>query len=942
MASRRTGAVVGALALGLALAPTPTGASAHAENTAPASGLAPLLRDMDGPAVAGVARGVDLASMAWPGRVAVTSYSVSEPAHGSLVGNCASGACTYVPDEGHLGADELVVTATNAAGTSLPATLRLTTRPNLPPTVYDDRRILDAGATLRFALEVSDDTTVGRSAIVIVDAPDHGGLACEATTCTYTPDPGFVGADALQWQVDDGPHLSRVATTALVVEENAPPLLLDGTAMVRSGGTVDIPAQSSDSDGAPRNLSVVQPPQHGRIGPCTSDSCTYTADPGYTGTDQFTWRAGDGRAWSAPARMLVTVRPNVAPRAGDLYTNGFEGENRVAPASDVDLDPLTYELLVPPRHGTAVCTDLCTWTPDQGFVGTDTFTYRASDGQAWSGPGSVTIEVGPASDSPTPVAYDGSFSAVADHPARWQIPVSGLTEPLAEVVTPPAHGTITGCSGTTCEYVPDDGYLGADLFRWRATGSGSTTTPTVDARVVVRSNRTPAALSPVSTRVTTGATRRIYFSAEDDDGPLERVVIDAQPSHGSIAFCSGLVCHYTADAGYTGPDSFTWRADDGAARSAPRTTSVEVAAPSARIVPDTTVDAVAGRQVVVALDRAFPVTLPKLGDLRCHLTRCTYTAAPTVTGTDSFQVVSAEEPRSERATVTIRVHADAAPRIGQTRTMSIDPATPYHSWVPLPVTDPEGQPLQVQLVRQPTHGTIVTCEPSQCVYEPDPGFRGIDDFTWRATDGRTLSAVATQRVLVGDVATPGARVAVSSSARRVPIGAAVRWRATVRASSIDDASDVSVLWRIPTAFRIDPRSTPRGCTVRVQTVRCGIGDLAVGDTRELALKGVAVRRRSSAVSVRVESDGILLAQGGRSILATGTSCTEVGTFARDRIVGSTRDDVLCGLGGDDVLRGLGGDDVLLGGDGDDVLVGGSGRDRLIGGPGRDRQHQSGV
>ena len=63
--------------------------------------------------------------------------------------------------------------------------------------------------------------------------------------------------------------------------------------------------------------------------------------------------------------------------------------------TDVDGDPLTTSVVTGPAKG-AVSHNVdgsFTYTPTTNFTGTDTFTYRVSDGTATSAPATVTIAV---------------------------------------------------------------------------------------------------------------------------------------------------------------------------------------------------------------------------------------------------------------------------------------------------------------------------------------------------------------------------------------------------------------------------------------------------------------------------------------------------------------------------------------------------------------------
>ena len=87
------------------------------------------------------------------------------------------------------------------------------------------------------------------------------------------------------------------------------------------------------------------------------------------------------------------------------------------------------------------------YTPNPNFHGADSFTYRASDGQAESDPATVNITVEAVNDAP--VAVDDSYTVHEDEPLI--IGAGGLLENDTDVdgdtltavlVDAPAHGTV--------------------------------------------------------------------------------------------------------------------------------------------------------------------------------------------------------------------------------------------------------------------------------------------------------------------------------------------------------------------------------------------------------------------------------------------------------------------------------------------------------------------
>jgi len=72
-------------------------------------------------------------------------------------------------------------------------------------------------------------------------------------------------------------------------------------------------------------------------------------------------------------------------------------------ATDVDGDDLTYQVLNPPLHGSlsGVAPDL-RYIPSTGFIGNDSFTFKANDGKIDSLAATVQITVTSSPEPPEP------------------------------------------------------------------------------------------------------------------------------------------------------------------------------------------------------------------------------------------------------------------------------------------------------------------------------------------------------------------------------------------------------------------------------------------------------------------------------------------------------------------------------------------------------------
>ncbi len=100
------------------------------------------------------------------------------------------------------------------------------------------------------------------------------------------------------------------------------------------------------------------------------------------------------------AVVALEIRPgggaNRAPVAQDQSVNVFLDTARtiLLTATDPDGDPLSYGVITQPLHGllTGSAPNL-TYTPGPGYLGADSFTFHASDGQADSNAAAVSITV---------------------------------------------------------------------------------------------------------------------------------------------------------------------------------------------------------------------------------------------------------------------------------------------------------------------------------------------------------------------------------------------------------------------------------------------------------------------------------------------------------------------------------------------------------------------
>ena len=149
---------------------------------------------------------------------------------------------------------------------------------------------------------------------------------------------------------------------------------------------------------------VVTNPAHGTLSLSQNGSFVYTPTADFSGTDSFTYLASDGLDTSNTAVVTITVNQvNGQPQAFDDQYSVSQNNVLSREASngvllndfDPDGDDLSATVIADAANGTLVLATNGSfeYTPNAGFVGSDSFTYQTSDGSLTSNTATVTIEV---------------------------------------------------------------------------------------------------------------------------------------------------------------------------------------------------------------------------------------------------------------------------------------------------------------------------------------------------------------------------------------------------------------------------------------------------------------------------------------------------------------------------------------------------------------------
>src|SRR5439155_11157647 len=210
----------------------------------------------------------------------------------------------------------------------------------------------------------------------------------------------------------DGASDLGIATVSITITAvNDAPVAVNDSYTTAEDATLNIAApgvlaNDSDVDADALSAILVSQPTHGSVTLNTNGSFSYVPVANYNGSDSFTYKANDGVADSGIATVSISITSvNDAPVAvDDSYTTAEDTALNVgAPGvlandSDVDGDALSAVLVSQPTHGTLTMNTngSLSYLPTTNYVGGDSFTYKANDGQADSGIATVSITIGAA------------------------------------------------------------------------------------------------------------------------------------------------------------------------------------------------------------------------------------------------------------------------------------------------------------------------------------------------------------------------------------------------------------------------------------------------------------------------------------------------------------------------------------------------------------------
>ena len=180
----------------------------------------------------------------------------------------------------------------------------------------------------------SDPEDDALSASLISDALNGSVVLESSGAFVYTPEADFFGDDAFSYRVTDGSTVSESATVSIEVQAvNDRPLAINDsfTTAFESALSGNVLLNDVDVDGDSLIADIITQPVNGEFDFQSNGEFVYTPNPGYSGSDSFSYTASDIGLPSLAATVTLTIEQDLPLGSGSLVQYAFnEGSGATA------------------------------------------------------------------------------------------------------------------------------------------------------------------------------------------------------------------------------------------------------------------------------------------------------------------------------------------------------------------------------------------------------------------------------------------------------------------------------------------------------------------------------------------------------------------------------------------------------------------------------------
>ncbi|WP_407266835.1 Ig-like domain-containing protein [Tenacibaculum maritimum] len=350
---------------------------------------------------------------------------------------------TYTPDADFNGTDTFDYTICDNASPANCTTSTVIVTVSPVPDSQDDTVTTTEDTAVIVGIYGNDNDIPTDGTLIITDPSngtvtiDNGGTPNDPSddVVTYTPDADFNGTDTFDYTICDNASPANCTTSTVIVTVSPVPDSQDDTVTTTEDTAVIVGIYGNDNDIPTDGTLIITDPSNGTVtidnggtpNDPSDDVVTYTPDADFNGTDTFDYTICDNASPANCTTSTVIVTVNATPDAVDDTEVTTEGGVSVeVDIYDNDNDiPTEGDLTTTdPENGTVTIDDggtpndpsddIVTYTPDEGFTGTDTFDYTICDNASPANCSTATVTVEVTKNLDTCVVVFNEFSPNGD------------------------------------------------------------------------------------------------------------------------------------------------------------------------------------------------------------------------------------------------------------------------------------------------------------------------------------------------------------------------------------------------------------------------------------------------------------------------------------------------------------------------------------------------
>ncbi|MCD2150797.1 tandem-95 repeat protein [Vibrio parahaemolyticus] len=577
----------------------------------------------------------------------------------------------------------------------------------------------------------------------------------------FTPAENFHGDAEITYTLTDGALTDQATVNVTVNAVNDTPVvesnLADQTlAEDFTPYTIDLNTAFSDVDNVDGELTFSVSGNSNVLVSIENGIATISPTADWNGSETLTFTATDPSGESISQTVNFTVAP-VADIVADKATvvedtptiikvlgnDTFEGDGKVV-SLDANNGPANGTVSINPDGSV-------TYTPNDNYVGKDTFTYIVTSGGVSE---STTVEVNVTPVNDAPVAKDDIATTQEDTAVTIDVlpndtDVDGDKLSIESVSVPKEQGTVEVVDGKLV-FTPAENFNGDAEITYTVTDGALTDQATVKVTVnavndtpVVESNIADQTLAEDFTPYTIDL-NTAFSDVDNVDGELTFSV--SGNSNIQVAIVNGIAT-ITPTADWNGSKALTFTATDPSGESVSQTVNFTVApvadivADKAKAVEDTPTiikvlgnDTFEGDDQVVSLDTNNG---PANGTVSVNPDgSVTYTPNDNYHGTDSFTYIVTSGGVSESTTVSVDVTPVNDAPVAKDDIATTQEDTEVTIDVLPNDSDVDGDKLSIESASVPKEQGTVEVVNGKLVFTPAENFNGDAEITYTVTDGQ--------------------------------------------------------------------------------------------------------------------------------------------------------------------------------------------------------------